>query len=1466
MPQDEDYWLWLANQPASYLLDQSLTHSTHNLDLIVHFLFSRKTHPKLFRGDQEAETSLSPETRAETESACVKALKEIKNSRAKLLLANYYQTLNKQDLAIGVLASFTEHATNNLVRSGIDSANQADTKPLNAPLQTSLPRPSAHWDFLLLYEYARQTKHDSPTEALKHFQFLASLDSNAVPKQQIEHLYLETGMVSLEQGRHEEAVQTWKEGLTKLADESVVLPRAIAASYVNQGKYKEAENTARTLQQAIQTATTKINRASQSEMAQSERVAANRRLDLAQWHLDVLLGTISAEQGDELVAIEKFQRVVDSDTEAETAERVQVCIRLAELYGSQGMWDASAIALEKAIALAPNNEQLRIAASNAWNQSGNSLKAMRHWDFVNTSTSLSNRIARIEARFNFQFRLLPEQRNFDDIRTDVRQLKKELQIASEAVSGTSLLPNADNSPLSFEQGALNKQETGDDEESLRSRLLYVEAFEMTLPQDGTSGEDHLTSTRLAEKIDELSKKHPGEATLQAFAAERLAHAGMSEPALEALTRLENADDSNSVFIPIVRARTLAGLGLHEDAANYLIDIANSRDPLGRNAPPDEVADLRESKANLLQTAASFASRAGDLELAYEALSSISPEHQTVSTLTAVTRIAARLPVESASLHLNNEKVSAQELSQHWLDLLRNREGDEGTHWRYLKALGLLESLQSAGRDIDTAKPELSQAHDLVTSILARRPRWGNALALEGWISALKGKPHQAVDQLRRGIDAGCSQMHIRRLLWQQLILLGRTDEAEQEIQLAELESAHRPSDLIATKINLALRQGDYSKSMQVAMDAAAENPDDPVTHLVVAATGTTALQKTPPAEDREKFLDQTYKAIEAASKLVGNSDIRVLSARLRLHIALSDEQAIKRLAQEIQASNVPDPSQSQLLAQALTAINDLDGALKMLIRADQLAPTSESQLKLARIYRLLDQPEQEIEALRISLQRNPNSSTVRNTLAQKLVAQSGRAGEVNWSEISELLSKNDAAGSRNRLMHAILLAGDALRHLAESETGGTDSWPNDSKHVEQLSQAEEILQQLVTGHETDTDMAQRALASLLQKGARYRAGITDNERLQRASRIRTLYENLTNRAEPLAGDLYQYATYLLNLDDEHDNSKIQQLLEQMNLVAGNKLETLEVALRFSGRQGNRNEMPAIVGHWANTAISQVSPHGNRAEDEQASLKQFAILAAAGSSLQKLGFSEESVEWFERAYKEHPGALGPYVIALGKNGETEEAIEVCAHHFDQHRDAQSAKLLVELLLSIQEESRLAELVGVHKERLSDSVDQFAKDALLLEGVGTLQMAQGNNQSAIKTFSQVLKVKPTSIRALNNLAMAYSEIPELASQGLAPIETALNLTNQNPELLDTKGVVLMASNRLAEAEAIFEEAFTATNEPRHQFHVVLARLAQGKKELGQKAWKRLDLKRLDPTALTPTERKRLETLKKQFGGQL
>ncbi|MFG0254565.1 MAG: hypothetical protein ACF787_05645 [Rhodopirellula sp. JB053] len=1382
-------------------------------------------------------TSLSAETRAETETACVKALREIKSSRAKLLLANYYQTLNKPDLAIGVLASASEHATNNLARSGTDSEDQPETIPLNPPLQTSLPRPTAYWDFLLLYEYARQTKHDSPTEALRHFEFLASLDLHDVPKQQIEHLYLETGMVSFEQGQHEKAVQTWKEGLTKLAGESIVLPRAIAASYLSQGKYKEAESTARTLQQAIQTATTKINRASQSEMTQSERVAANRRLDSAQWHLDVLLGTISAEQGDELVAIEKLQRVVDSDAEAETAERIQACIRLAELYGRQGMWDASAIALEKAIALAPNNEQLRIAASNAWNQSGNSLKAMRHWDFVNTSTSLSNRIARIEAQFNFQLGLLPDQRNFDEIRADIRQLKKGLQIASEAVSDTSLIPNPADSPSAAERGALSTQETGDNAESLRSRLLYIEAFEMMLPQDGVSSEEHLTSARLAEKIDELSKTHPGEARLQAFAAERLAHAGMSEPAMEALTRLENADDHDSFFFPIVRARTLSGLGLHRDAANYLIDIANNGESLAGNARPDEVADSRGSKANLLQLAASFASRTGDLELAYNDLSSFSPEHQTVSTLTAVTLIAARLPVESASLHLNKENVSAHELSQHWLDLLRDREGDEGTHWRYLEALGLLESLQSQGKDIETSAIELSKAHDLVTAILTRRPRWGDALALEGWISALEGKPGQAIDQLRRGIAAGCSQMHIRRLLWQQLILLGRTDEAEQEIQLAELDSAHRPSDLIATKINLALRQGDYSKSMQVAMDAAAQNPDAPVTHLVVAATGTAALQKNQPVADRKKFLAQTRKAIQAASKLVGESDIRVLSARLRLHIALYDEHAIKKLTQEIHASVLPEPSQSQLLAQALIAINDLDGALKMLIRADRFEPTSESQLKLAEIYRLLGQPEQEIEALRISLQRNPKNSTIRNTLAQKLVAQSGRAGEVNWSEISELLSNNDTAGSRNRLMHAILLAGDALRHLTESEKSETDSGPYDSTHVEQLNQAEEILQQLITSHETDTDMAQRALASLLQKGARYRSGITENERLQRESQIRTLYENLTNRAEPLAGDLYQYATYLLNLNDEQDHSKIQQLLEQMNLVAGNKLETLEVALRFSGRQGNRDEMPAIVGSWANTAISQVSPHGTPTEDKQASLKQLAILAAAGSSLQKLGFAEESVEWFERAYKEHPGALGPYVIALGKNGETEEAIEVCAHHFDQHGDAQSAKLIVELLLSIQEESRLAELIGVHKERLANSVDQFAKDASLLEGVGTLQMAQGNYQSAIKTFSQALKVKPTSIRALNNLAMAYSEIPERASQGLAPIETALNLTNQNPELLDTKGVVLMASNRLAEAEAIFEEAFTASNEPRHQFHVVLARLPQANRELAQKGWKRL-----------------------------
>lgn len=165
-------------------------------------------------------------------------------------------------------------------------------------------------------------------------------------------------------------------------------------------------------------------------------------------------------------------------------------------------------------------------------------------------------------------------------------------------------------------------------------------------------------------------------------------------------------------------------------------------------------------------------------------------------------------------------------------------------------------------------------------------------------------------------------------------------------------------------------------------------------------------------------------------------------------------------------------------------------------------------------------------------------------------------------------------------------------------------------------------------------------------------------------------------------------------------------------------------------------------------------------------------------------------------------------------------------------------------------------------IQEALAKFGNNAELLESMATLSVQQGKVDEAITLYTKCRQVDPLRIRTLNNLAMALADAPGRAAEGLEPIDAALKLAGDNPELLDTKGVVLLNAGRLDEARRVFEQAIGLSEEPRFQFHLIVTLLAQKKQSEAQRAWKSLDVNKLNPAGLTANEREMLTTMKTDF----
>ena len=250
---------------------------------------------------------------------------------------------------------------------------------------------------------------------------------------------------------------------------------------------------------------------------------------------------------------------------------------------------------------------------------------------------------------------------------------------------------------------------------------------------------------------------------------------------------------------------------------------------------------------------------------------------------------------------------------------------------------------------------------------------------------------------------------------------------------------------------------------------------------------------------------------------------------------------------------------------------------------------------------------------------------------------------------------------------------------------------------------------------------------------------------------------------------------------------------------------------------------------------------------------------AGSALLQRGFGDQGGAWIERVYQEDSERLSECVVALVKGGEVAHSLELTTRHFQTHHDVTSAILLTETLLrdpALAEQPRFQMLV-------SDALARYPAHPVLLESVATLRLQQQAYGEAATLYREVLKLAPLRVRALNNLAMALSELPDQAAEGLKPIDQALQLAGNVPELLDTKGVVLLRAGRAVESAEIFRTVAAASPEPRFRLHLVMALLAQELSGEAEQVWETLDLQALDRAGLTVRESQQLAALEQTFG---
>jgi tetratricopeptide (TPR) repeat protein len=516
------------------------------------------------------------------------------------------------------------------------------------------------------------------------------------------------------------------------------------------------------------------------------------------------------------------------------------------------------------------------------------------------------------------------------------------------------------------------------------------------------------------------------------------------------------------------------------------------------------------------------------------------------------------------------------------------------------------------------------------------------------------------------------------------------------------------------------------------------------------------------------------------------------------------------LLEELQtAPGIPDTDRYLFLAEGYSLLKREEEAGRCYRQAAAAgSDRAEVQLAAARYFFTRDHGQAQ-HYLQQVLRLAPSNGSARRMLASLLA---GRVEtDQDLREVWRLLqgSGADAVDQRMQAIHLL-------------QRGGS----------EQRARAQRLLESLVADPKNKATLDHLLLARLYEAQGQTRAA---REQLQA----------LVQRDNPGPDHLAIYVDHLLKA------SRLQQAEEHLNRLASlepevTSLRTLQLRARLLKAQQREAEIvPLFDSHLQKNLPKQAETR-----------EQAQRLLTLARTLSDSDLHQAAETYYRRAVEADPAAASLYCLWLTERGRAAEALQMCLQSAASGPSDAVAVTIAQVLtlgkLS-REQRESAEPV------LNLAVKQHGKNLTLLFSVASLRIIEGKNEEAVELLRKAYAINPRSLVVLNNLALGLSMTPGGQKEALQHIDRAIAIAGEDPELLDSKGWILLQQRKAAEAEALFREAISLPpGDPRHHFHLALACQAQGKDREAREAYERARQGNLAESLLSPQERSQLAML--------
>ena len=1160
-------------------------------------------------------------------------------------------------------------------------------------------------------------------------------------------------------GQVEEAIEVWESGTRISKPPTAILWSRLVQVWSVRNDIERMHEMLESMDASIRNESNQLSKVGQGVL---------NRISKQQW------ASFYATQGDFLEAANYLREAILNDQDLDSENRSAIYGSMGQCYNKVGQYDLAVEAFQDALALDPKDPTTHRDLGQAFAGSNRLREAVEQFGFIEDK-SAEDHVRICEIVLAMQKRGVKEA-NYWNI-FDLSLKEAASLIASDVF--------------------------------LIERPWYLELLQLDSALIRTTGMDQPSINQLMQtRLIELSEKFPDSLDLQLQVVQRLENLGFVEQSRELLARMESSKPQDtSVFLMKVERLLKDGL---QDSAKKLLDERLSAEP-----------DNQALQAAAMRVAAGTFGVKTDTDDVSGTYS------RNLNALIETGRSAVNRPIV---VLIGSDEKQVRAAFDDWAanvqvfeKQLREREGSQGTEWRYLRARRLLAESEFSG------KSQLEEVEILSSYLSQNRSSWSSTYVLSGMLEDSKGNSQIAVREFNRAIRLGEESTQVYERLAE--LMFSRGQMAELATLFERLGDRKSQSQKLSS-IAIGLSGKDQQSMLELAKQGTLARPRDPMA-WVWLGQATEFSSRSLSGDLRGQELLKANEALRNALELSSLKSIPVYNAAFGLYLSTKQTEKVEDLLESLKASDIDSTSKQLTLSNMYQALDRMELANNALLEARTSAKDpSEIDRLIARLYVAQGKQDEAIGLFKVLYESGTDQSGTARRSYVTLLAN--RSSDADWQTIEKVYENDqNSENPDDKRLRAELLARKGK--------------PKD------LAMAQYLLESLVEDPKNRMDQDRFRLASIYIINANM-AQLQDpsNPQVQQLFSLAGKQLNsLTRNPQASIEYLYTYGDFLLNQDRIVEANDIADRLDAQD---ADHFATAFLRARLQKDSGNSQRAITLISVWKDSQLGKLGQNPDSAQKAE-------ILSRAGSALVELGADAEAESVLRESFEIDATRGANYVRSLAKSEDQNAkqiAIRYLLDKLKKEKTPEIARLLAGLL-SVG--SVPAELADQGDEVLSAIGSSNENDAELLLSIADMWLAQKKSNKAIDAYRKIVKLKPNDVVALNNLAILLGEQPDGTTEALSLIDQAIRIAGKQPLLLDSKAAILMLASRADEAIPILEIAASATEDPRVLFHLYLALRRASRDEEADRLKSRVSPVALRKSILTPDDQLELERFEQQ-----